>query len=198
MNEDIFKTTPCRWLQHWLWLPWFFVCFPAWESFSAVKNLHEIYHLLWHIRSVEKKTTPDLLIIVFRFQIACILRLGFFCTCSGLKTDLILWLNAISWCTAHQHKTKASGWGLVQLRGWRVGPGVHFCCLHTHTKYIVAINNQPGKALPCDSACFQMAWWVSPPFLHRRVGFASTSLPTNLVCMLHICFSGVRCSLSVF
>lgn len=75
----------------------------------------------------KKKITPDLLIIVSRFQIACILRLCFFCTCSGLKTDLILWLNAISWCTAHQHKTKASGWGLVQLRGWRVGPGVHFC-----------------------------------------------------------------------
>lgn len=32
-------------------------------------------------------------------------------------------------------------------------------------------------ALPCDSTGFQVTWRVSPPFLQRRVGFASPSLP---------------------
>lgn len=62
--------------------------------------------------------------------------------------------------------------------------------------YIVAMNNQAGRAVPCDSACFQMARRVSPPFLHRRVGFASPPLPTNLMRMLRSCFSGAGCSLS--
>lgn len=63
--------------------------------------------------------------------------------------------------------------------------------------HIVAINNRPGKVLPCDSARFQMAWRVSSPFLHRRVGFASSPLPANLVCMLRVFFSGAGCPLSV-
>ena len=63
--------------------------------------------------------------------------------------------------------------------------------------YIVAINNGGGKAVPCDSACFQMAWRVSPSLLHRRVGLASPSLPTHLARCLHICRSVARCSLSV-
>lgn len=49
----------------------------------------------------------------------------------------------------------------------------------------------------CDSPCFQMARRVSPPLLHRRVGFASSLLRTNLMRMLHICVSGAGCSFPV-
>lgn len=38
----------------------------------------------------------------------------------------------------------------------------------------------------CDSACFQVAWRVSSSFLHGGVGFASSSLPTNLMFMLGV------------
>lgn len=70
-----------------------------------------------------------------------------------------------------------------------MGPAVHLGI----KLYIVGWE----KALPCDPACLQMARRVSPPFLHRRVGFASPSLPTDLMCMLHIFPSGARCPFSV-
>lgn len=65
--------------------------------------------------------------------------------------------------------------------------------LFKHTKtYAVAINSRLREALPCDSACFQMAGRVSPPLLYRGEGFASPSLVAIPRCMLHILPSGAR------
>lgn len=83
------------------------------------------------------------------------------------------------------------------MKGRRMGPAMQFFLALGIKAYIVAINNWAGRAVPCDSACFQMAWGVSPPFLHGGVGFASSSLATNLMCMLHICLSEAMGSLSV-
>lgn len=55
------------------------------------------------------------------------------------------------------------------------------------------------RSLPgtCDPACFQMAGRVSPPLLHRRVGFTSPSFPADLMSVFHIRLSGAGGSLPV-
>lgn len=58
----------------------------------------------------------------------------------------------------------------------------------TETRLQVVLWGGSG-GLPCDSTRFQVTRWVSPPFLQRRVGFASPSLPA-LTWALCVCFSG--------
>lgn len=82
-----------------------------------------------------------------------------------------------------------SKWG-----GREVGAAAQFLLPRGMKTYMYL---RPVDALPCDSTCFQMARRVSPPLLHGRVGFASPSLATSLIRVLHVFLSGARSSLSV-
>lgn len=88
--------------------------------------------------------------------------------------------------------------GTRPSEGVRGGTGDAFVLPLGAETYTVVKNNQTGgKAVPCDSARFQMAGRVSPPFLHRRVGFTSPSLPADLMGVFRVRLSGAGRSLPV-
>ncbi len=99
----------------------------------AARNKRKITLTVLLARSVKNKS-EDLTCLFFLHFALAVFAICFFSTCGGFRADgyLILWLNAISRYTAQQDEEKASGWGLVQLRGWRGGTSSTFLLPFRH------------------------------------------------------------------